>query len=78
MSTEVVSANADKVALPFWCVNIPESEWPEKCPAFLLHVSDRDRDMIGTPDSQYHRPTWDEVQEYISKAASTSSLDQKH
>lgn len=74
MSTKVVSAKADKVVIPFWCVNVPESEWPEECPAFLLNITDRDRDIVSTPDDQYHRPSWEEVQEFISEAASTSLL----
>ncbi|MCJ1470097.1 hypothetical protein MMC07_008742 [Pseudocyphellaria aurata] len=54
-----------EAALPFWLVNVPRSEWPEKCPDFLINVSDRDRAILGTPDSQFRRLSWKEVQECI-------------
>ena len=56
-----------ETALPFWLVNVPKSEWPEKCPGFLINASDRDRAILSTPDSQYYRPSWAEVREYVSK-----------
>ncbi|MCJ1428020.1 hypothetical protein MMC29_005927 [Sticta canariensis] len=70
MSIATASAETE-AALPFWLVNVPKSEWPEKCPDFLINASDRDRAILSTPDSQYYRPSWAEVQEYVK----TSRID---
>ena len=60
---------------PFWLVNVPRSEWPEKCPDFLINASDRDRAILSTPDSQYCRLSWMEVQEIVRKMISTPRVD---
>ena len=52
--------------LPYWLVNVPETEWPTSCPDFLLNTDARDRELLGTPDAQYHLQTWLEVQHIIS------------
>jgi hypothetical protein len=52
--------------LPFWLVNVPRDQWPAECPDFLRDVGEKDRMIIGTPDSDYKRPSWQEVQEIIS------------
>lgn len=68
MATEIPPAAMEEPAgLPYWRVNIPKSEWPQKCPDFLLDVSERDREILLTLDDQYHRATWVEVQECIGK-----------
>lgn len=64
-----------EAALPFWLVNVPRSEWPERCPDFLINASDRDRGILSIPDSQYRRLSWIEVQEYVSKMTSTAPLE---
>ncbi|KAH7120914.1 hypothetical protein B0J11DRAFT_51914 [Dendryphion nanum] len=52
-------------ALPFWLVNLPRDQWPAECPDFLKEVSDKDKQIIGTPDTQYQALSWDEVRELI-------------
>lgn len=52
--------------LPFWLVNVPRDQWPAECPDFLRDVGEKDRMIIGTPDSGYKRLSWQEVQEIIS------------
>jgi hypothetical protein len=52
--------------LPFWLVNVPRDQWPTECPDFLKELSDKDRRIIGTPDSQYEKLTWEEVRHWIS------------
>ena len=52
--------------LPYWLVNVPKDEWPASCPDFLVDVDVKDKKMIGTPDAEYHRQTWPEVQQIIS------------
>ncbi|OCL14749.1 hypothetical protein AOQ84DRAFT_330528 [Glonium stellatum] len=51
--------------LPFWLVNVPRGQWPAECPDFLRDVGEKDRRLIGTPDSDYKRLSWQEVQEII-------------
>ncbi|OCK76074.1 hypothetical protein K432DRAFT_385716 [Lepidopterella palustris CBS 459.81] len=54
-------------ALPFWLVNVPRDQWPAECPDFLRDVGGKDREIIGTPDSDYHRLSWQKVKETIRK-----------
>ncbi|KAF2662035.1 hypothetical protein K491DRAFT_687018 [Lophiostoma macrostomum CBS 122681] len=51
--------------LPFWLVNVPHEQWPSECPEFLRECGEKDRRIIGTPDSEYARLTWDECRELI-------------
>lgn len=53
--------------LPFWLVNVPRDQWPDECPEFLKDCGDKDRGIIGTPDSEYRTMDWDEVQDLIRK-----------
>ncbi|EON67335.1 hypothetical protein W97_06588 [Coniosporium apollinis CBS 100218] len=57
--------DAPSEPLPFWLVNVPRDEWPAKCPDFLSGLSTKDERIIGTPDSEYHRMTWPEVQKAV-------------
>jgi len=52
--------------LPYWLVNVPLNERPDSCPAYLQNLSEKDIDIISTPDSQYHVLTWPEVREIIA------------
>ncbi|KAL5402109.1 hypothetical protein PMIN03_010943 [Paraphaeosphaeria minitans] len=52
--------------LPFWLVNVTRDQWPAECPDFLEELGDKDRRIIGTPDSEFKRLTWDEVKHLIS------------
>lgn len=52
--------------LPFWLVNVPRDQWPAECPEFLKDISEKDKRIIGTPDSQYTLLRWDEVKELVS------------
>ncbi|KAF2469160.1 uncharacterized protein BDR25DRAFT_264366 [Lindgomyces ingoldianus] len=49
--------------LPFWLVNVPRDQWPKECPEFLKECGEKDRSIIGTPDAEYKRLSWDEVTE---------------
>ncbi|KAF2198413.1 hypothetical protein GQ43DRAFT_443375 [Delitschia confertaspora ATCC 74209] len=60
--------------LPFWLVNVPRNEWPPKCPEFLLECGEKDRRIIGSPDSEYKRLSWDEVKQLIQ----TNRVDKFH
>jgi len=61
--------------LPFWLVNVPRDQWPAECPEFLKDCGEKDRRIIGTPDSQYKNLTWDEVKELISTTAIISQIE---
>ncbi|KAI1376338.1 hypothetical protein F4677DRAFT_88933 [Hypoxylon crocopeplum] len=53
--------------LPYWQVNVPESERTEDCPEFLSSLSVKDIGVISTPDSEYHVSTWSEVQKIVTE-----------
>ncbi|XXG93885.1 hypothetical protein Hte_000134 [Hypoxylon texense] len=53
--------------LPYWQVNVPESERTEQCPEFLASLSVKDIGIISTPDSEYHVLTWPEVQNIVTE-----------
>jgi hypothetical protein len=52
--------------LPYWLVNVPLNQRPNSCPAYLQNLSEKDIEIISTPDSQYHVLTWPEVREIIA------------
>ncbi len=58
--------------LPYWLVNVPKDQWRKECPEFLKSIGPRDQQMISTPESQFHRLTWPEVQDIIG--AKTGNL----
>ena len=51
----------------FWNVNTPPNEHTEDCPEFLQYAftNDKDRAILATPDPEYQRQTWLEVQQII-------------
>lgn len=51
--------------LPYWLVNVPEDQRPEKCPDFLLNISDRNKAIVSVPENEFYRLTWMEVQEIV-------------
>lgn len=51
--------------LPYWLVNVPKDKRPAECPDFLADVNEKDRRILETPDSDYHRLTWAEVKDII-------------
>lgn len=57
-------SNADEKA-PYWRVNVPEAEWPDSCPDFLLDIKDKGRRVLATKDEDYHILTWDEVKTVV-------------
>ncbi|KPM35245.1 hypothetical protein AK830_g11319 [Neonectria ditissima] len=54
-----------QIPVPYWQVNVPHSERPRECPSFLLDVSDKDRGILSTLDSDYHVLGWDEVRQIV-------------
>ncbi|KAF2675854.1 hypothetical protein K458DRAFT_425168 [Lentithecium fluviatile CBS 122367] len=52
--------------LPFWLVNVPREQWPDECPDFLRECGEKDRRIIGTPDAEHKKLSWEEVRHFIS------------
>ncbi|KAI9759896.1 MAG: hypothetical protein M4579_002021 [Chaenotheca gracillima] len=66
-STTAVSPTQPQTnPLPFWLVNVPNSERPPSCPDFLLDIKAKNRGILGTPDEEYHRHSWTEVKHIIA------------
>lgn len=59
--------------LPFWLVNVPHDQWPAQCPDFLQNLGEKDRRIIGTPDADYTKLSWDQVKHFISRYALQST-----
>lgn len=55
----------EQEALPYWLVNVPTDQRPAECPDFLADASEKDRKILATPDAEYRRLSWPEVQEII-------------
>ena len=53
-------------SLPYWLVNVPLDQRPTSCPAYLQNISEKDKEIINTPDSQYHVLSWPEVRKIIA------------
>ncbi|KAK4147604.1 uncharacterized protein C8A04DRAFT_33774 [Dichotomopilus funicola] len=53
--------------LPYWQVNIPPALRTAECPDFLRNVSDKDRGIISTPDSEYVADSWDVVKQKVAQ-----------
>jgi hypothetical protein len=64
--------------LPFWLVNVPHDQWPAECPEFLKDISEKDKRIIGTPNSQYTLLHWDEVKELVSTDNTRNWLGSKN
>lgn len=56
-----------KDSLPYWLVNVPLNQRPSECPEFLIHANAKDRGILSTRDTDYHRQTWPEVREIKSE-----------
>ena len=52
---------------PFWNINVPLELQTDECPDYLQYAfkNDKDRNILSTPDSQYCRHSWPEVQQLI-------------
>ncbi|CAK4034361.1 Hypothetical predicted protein [Lecanosticta acicola] len=59
--------DAEAKCKDFWNVNVPASEQTKDCPDFLKYAleNEKDREILSTPDDQYRRQRWPEVQQLI-------------
>jgi len=51
--------------LQYWNFNVPQSQRSSECPEYLLNLSDKDRRLIGSWDSDYQVQDWVRVQELV-------------
>lgn len=53
--------------VPFWNVNVEQSEWTNECPEFLRYAfnNDKDRGILTMPDAQYRRQSWEQVKQIV-------------
>ena len=61
------SIEAANVETPFWNVNVPKDLQTEDCPNYLQYAftNEKDRQILRTPDNEYKRQSWQQVQEFI-------------
>jgi hypothetical protein len=57
--------SSDQRTLPYWQVNVPADQRSAECPDFLVDANEKDRNILATPDSEFRRLSWPEVQELI-------------
>lgn len=57
--------STESEALPYWLVNVPADRRPAACPDFLADASEKDRRILATRDTDFHRLSWPEVKEII-------------
>lgn len=51
--------------LPYWLVNISRAQWTAECPSFLRNQSEKNINILATPDEHYVRQGWDLVREIV-------------
>ncbi|KAK5165875.1 uncharacterized protein LTR77_008798 [Saxophila tyrrhenica] len=63
----MVDTHGPSTNTPFWNINVPPSQHTTDCPSYLRYAfkNDKDRQILSTPDSEYRRQSWQEVQQII-------------
>lgn len=66
-SDDILQRPPPESSTAFWNTNMPPHLHMQNCPSFLQYAfgHDKDRDMLSTKDSEYHRTTWPEVKQII-------------
>lgn len=66
-STKILSPTASLApkTLPYWLVNVPRSQWTAECPSYLRDMSQKNIEVLSTPDEQYRRQGWELVKEIV-------------
>ncbi|KAI9370443.1 hypothetical protein BJX61DRAFT_535636 [Aspergillus egyptiacus] len=52
-------------AIPYWNVNVPRAQWTTECPSFLQNQSEKNINILSTPDEQYPRQGWELVRQIV-------------
>lgn len=60
-------ANGTINSTSFWNKNVPPELQTKDCPDFLQYAfsNDKDRGILSTPDPEYKRQTWQQIQNFI-------------
>ncbi|KAK4238654.1 hypothetical protein C8A03DRAFT_33305 [Achaetomium macrosporum] len=53
--------------LPYWQVNVPEHLRTAECPEFLRNLTEKDRRIISTPDSEFEVDSWEVVRQKVAR-----------
>jgi hypothetical protein len=53
--------------LPYWQINVPQSQREAACPPFLVNLKAKDLAIISTSDALYRTLTWPEVRKIIAE-----------
>ncbi|KAK3310070.1 uncharacterized protein B0T15DRAFT_388843 [Chaetomium strumarium] len=53
--------------LPYWQVNVPEHLRTAECPEFLRDITEKDRRIISTPDSEFELDSWEVVRQKVAQ-----------
>jgi hypothetical protein len=56
---------SNQETLPYWQVNVPADQRSAECPDFLKDANEKDQTILATPDSEFRRLSWPEVQKLI-------------
>jgi hypothetical protein len=54
-------------SLQYWQVNVLPGQRTKQCPEYLLGQPEKNQRILSTPDEDYCRQTWPEVQEIVSQ-----------
>lgn len=54
-----------KTTIPFWNTNLPEDQWTDDCPDYLLEIDDRDEAQLSIRDEDYEIMKWDKVKKLV-------------
>jgi hypothetical protein len=57
--------SSNQETLPYWQVNVPTDQRSTECPDFLKDANEKDQTILATPDSEFRRLSWPEVQKLI-------------
>ena len=65
--TTTTTPNGKANSTAFWNVNVPPGLQTQECPDFLRYAftNPKDRGILSTPDSEYQRHAWQQVQQLI-------------
>lgn len=56
-----------KTSIPYWNTNLPEDQWTDECPDYLLEVDDQDKAQLSIRDEDYELMNWDTVKQLVGR-----------
>ncbi|PYH92472.1 hypothetical protein BO71DRAFT_25515 [Aspergillus ellipticus CBS 707.79] len=52
-------------SLPYWQVNVPQSQWTTDCPSYLRDLSAKNVEILSTPDEKYQTQGWELAKDIV-------------